>query len=178
MPLSILSDVCERKDLSYLSGKRVAIDLSGWVVQAIQCKELNQLKNPHLRNLFCRVSWLLLNDVHPIFVLEALVKPKHFVLLCAKRIVDGVITNDNDAFLYGADTVFRDFTINPKDAHVNMYSLNSTKNKLQLNQQTLIGLALLLGCDYSKGVPGIGKEAAVKLIKELQDCDLLQRFQD
>ncbi|GIY26752.1 flap endonuclease GEN homolog 1 [Caerostris darwini] len=228
---SILSDVCERKDLSYLSGKRVAIDLSGWVVQAIQCKALNQLKNPHLRNLFCRVSWLLLNDVHPIFVLEgkvpelkqAALKKRNCqdggtiisenlsrstfdrilkqcqdllkslgvpcikssgeaeafcAFLCAKRIVDGVITNDNDAFLYGADTVFRDFTIDPKDAHVNMYSLNSTKNKLQLNQQTLIGLALLLGCDYSKGVPGIGKEAAVKLIKELQDCDLLQRFQD
>ncbi|GBM56731.1 Flap endonuclease GEN 1 [Araneus ventricosus] len=162
---SILSELCERKDIKYLCGKRVAVDLSGWVVQAIQCKGLSAVKNPHLRNLFFRVSGLLLNGVHPVFVLEGKVpdlkqaafKKRNYqgnnnsdnvsrplfdrilnqchellkslgvpcikssgeaeafcAFLCAKGIVDGVITNDNDAFLYGADTVYRDFSIDPK----------------------------------------------------------------
>ncbi|CAL1268476.1 unnamed protein product [Larinioides sclopetarius] len=226
---SILSELCERKDIKYLCGKRVAVDLSGWVVQAIQCKGLSAVKNPHVRNLFYRVSGLLINGVHPVFVLEGKVpdlkqaafkKRNHHgnnnsdsvsrqsfdrilnqcqdllkslgvpcikssgeaeafcAFLCAKGIVDGVITNDNDAFLYGADTVYRDFSIDPKDPHINMYSLNSEKNKLKLNQQNLIALALLLGCDYVSGVPGVGKEAALKLLKELEGYDLLQRFQD
>ncbi|XP_055936286.1 flap endonuclease GEN homolog 1-like [Argiope bruennichi] len=226
---SILSELCERKDINYLCDKRVAVDLSGWVVQAIQCKGLNTVKNPHLRNLFCRVSALLLNGAHPVFVLEGKIpdlkqdtyKKRNYqgnnssdnvsrpyfdkvlnqchdllkslgvpcikssgeaeafcAFLCTKGIVDGVITNDNDALLYGADTVYRDFSIDPKDPHMNMYSLKSEKNKLQLNQQNLIALALLLGCDYVSGVPGVGKEAALKLFKELEGCDLLQRFQD
>lgn len=45
----ILSELCERQPLTFLSGKKVAIDLSGWVVQAYQCKGLNNVKNPHLR---------------------------------------------------------------------------------------------------------------------------------
>ncbi|GFU10494.1 flap endonuclease GEN homolog 1 [Nephila pilipes] len=226
---NILSELCVRKNLDYLSGKRVAVDLSGWVVQAIQCKGLNAVKNPHLRNLFFRVSALLLNGAHPIFILEGKVPELkqdtikernhqgtsyndnvsrsmfdrvlnqcHDLLkslgvpcikssgeaeafcafLCAKGIVEGVITEDSDAFLYGADTVFRDFTIDRSDAHVNMYCLKSAKNKLHLNQRNLVALALLLGCDYVKGVPGIGKEAALKLIKELENDDLLQRFHD
>ncbi|GFQ94478.1 flap endonuclease GEN homolog 1 [Trichonephila clavata] len=225
----ILSEICERKNLDYLSGKKVAVDLSGWVVQAIQCKGLNTVKNPHLRNLFFRVSALLLNGAHPIFILEgkvpelkqATIKGRNYqgnssndnvsrslfdrilnqcqdllkclgvpcikssgeaealcAFLCAKGIVDGVITEDSDAFLYGADTVFRDFTIDRSDSHVNMYTLKSAKNKMHLNQRNLIALALLLGCDYVKGVPGIGKEAALKLIKELETDDLLQRFRD
>ncbi|GFY40633.1 flap endonuclease GEN homolog 1 [Trichonephila inaurata madagascariensis] len=226
---NILSEICERKSLDYLSGKKVAVDLSGWVVQAIQCKGLNTVKNPHLRNLFFRVSALLLNGAHPIFILEgkvpelkqATIKERNHhasssngnvsrslfdrilnqcqdLLKClgvpcikssgeaealcafffAKGVVDGVITEDSDAFLYGADTVFRDFSIERSDAHVKMYTLKSAKNKSHLNQRNLIALALLLGCDYVKGVPGIGKEAAVKLIKELETDDLLQRFQD
>ncbi|XP_054714813.1 flap endonuclease GEN homolog 1-like [Uloborus diversus] len=227
---SILSELCDREPLLYLSGKRVAVDLSGWVVQATQCKPLSTSKNPHLRNLFFRVSCLLQNGVRPIFVLEgkppalkevAFKKRNHAenqetknnlsrsnfdrilkqcqdlldclgvpcikssgeaealcAFLCLNGIVDGVITEDNDAFLYGADVVFRDFSIDPKDAHVNVYNLKSCKNKWQLNRRKLVALALLLGCDYSKGVPGVGKEAALKLLSELNDADLLQRFQE
>ena len=39
------------------------------------------------------------------------------------QFVDGVITNDGDAFLYGAQTVYRNFTIDKK-AQVNCLSTN------------------------------------------------------
>ncbi|KAG7461059.1 hypothetical protein MATL_G00205930 [Megalops atlanticus] len=55
-------------------------------------------------------------------------------------IVDGCITNDGDAFLYGAQTVYRNFNMN------------------------------------TKGVPGVGKEQTLKLIKTLQGQTLLQKF--
>ncbi|GBM56740.1 Flap endonuclease GEN 1 [Araneus ventricosus] len=224
----ILSELPEEKYIKYLRGKRVAVDLSGWVVQATKFKGLRAVKNPHLRNLFFRVSALLLNDVHPIFVLEgkvpelkkAVFKKRNYqgnnnsdnasresfdkilnqchellkslgvscikssgeaealcALLCAKGIVDGVITNDSDAFLYGAHTVYRDFSIDKKGPNIKLYSLKSEK-KLQLNQRNLIALALLLGCDFGNGVPKVGKKTALELLKELEGYDLLQRFQD
>ncbi|XP_005400385.1 PREDICTED: flap endonuclease GEN homolog 1 isoform X2 [Chinchilla lanigera] len=91
--------------------------------------------------------------------------------------VDGCLTNDGDAFLYGAQTVYRNFTMNPKDPHVDCYTMSSIKNKLGLDRDTLVGLAILLGCDYlPKGVPGVGKEQALKLIQILKGESLLQRF--
>ncbi|XP_003787457.1 flap endonuclease GEN homolog 1 [Otolemur garnettii] len=91
--------------------------------------------------------------------------------------VDGCLTNDGDAFLYGAQTVYKNFTMNTKDPHVDCYTMSSVKSKLGLDRDALVGLAILLGCDYlPKGVPGVGKEQALKLIQILKGQSLLQRF--
>ncbi|CAO2605041.1 Flap endonuclease GEN homolog 1 [Lemmus lemmus] len=91
--------------------------------------------------------------------------------------VDGCLTNDGDAFLYGAQTVYRNFTMNTKDPHVDCYTISSIKSKLGLDRNALVGLAVLLGCDYlPKGVPGVGKEQALKLLQCLKGQSLLQRF--
>lgn len=91
--------------------------------------------------------------------------------------VDGCLTNDGDAFLYGAQTVYRNFTMNTKDPHVDCYTVSSIKSKLGLDRDALVGLAVLLGCDYlPKGVPGVGKEQALKLLQILKGQSLLQRF--
>ncbi|XP_010000671.1 PREDICTED: flap endonuclease GEN homolog 1 [Chaetura pelagica] len=98
--------------------------------------------------------------------------------LNAKGHVDGCITNDGDAFLYGAQTVYRNFAMNAKDPHLDCYTMSSIKEKLGCDRESLIGLAVLLGCDYlPKGVPGVGKEQALKLIETLQGQNLLQRFE-
>ena len=39
----------------------------------------------------------------------------------------------------------------------------------------MIALALLLGCDYSAGVPYIGEDTAMKLLLALQGEDILER---
>ncbi|XP_047378030.1 flap endonuclease GEN homolog 1 isoform X1 [Sciurus carolinensis] len=91
--------------------------------------------------------------------------------------VDGCLTNDGDAFLYGAQTVYRNFTMSTKDPHVDCYTMSSIKSKLGLDRDALVGLAILLGCDYlPKGVPGVGKEQALKLIQILKGQSLLERF--
>ncbi|XP_029893531.1 flap endonuclease GEN homolog 1 isoform X1 [Aquila chrysaetos chrysaetos] len=98
--------------------------------------------------------------------------------LNAKGHVDGCITNDGDVFLYGAQTVYRNFAMNAKDPHLDCYTMSCIKEKLGCDRESLIGLAVLLGCDYlPKGVPGVGKEQALKLIETLRGQNLLQRFE-
>ncbi|NXY84806.1 GEN endonuclease, partial [Alcedo cyanopectus] len=98
--------------------------------------------------------------------------------LNAKGHVDGCITNDGDVFLYGAQTVYRNFAMNAKDPCLDCYTMPAIKEKLGCDRESLIGLAVLLGCDYlPKGVPGVGKEQALKLIVSLRGQNLLQRFE-
>ncbi|PRD27466.1 UNVERIFIED_CONTAM: Gen1 [Trichonephila clavipes] len=180
---NILSEIREEKNLDFLSGKKVAVDLSGWVVQAILCEGLKTIKNPHLSydimarfmkcqfdcndistNLFFRVSALLLNGAHPIFILEGKVPELEQATIKARN-YQGNSSKDNlSRPLF--DKVLK------QNHHANMcvysYSLKSAKNKMYLSRQNLIALALLLGCDYGLGVPGMGQKAALKLIKELK----------
>ncbi|XP_064603365.1 flap endonuclease GEN homolog 1-like isoform X3 [Liolophura sinensis] len=95
-----------------------------------------------------------------------------------KEIADGCLTEDGDAFLYGARTVYRNFTLNTKDPHVESYCGEDIEKSLGLGQEGLVGLALLLGCDYlPKGVPGVGKEQVLKLVKLLEGVNILDRFE-
>ena len=48
---------------------------------------------------------------------------------------------------------------------------------LGMSRDNLIAMALLLGCDYlPDGVPGVGRETVLKLLKENRGVNLLQRF--
>ncbi|KAJ7392256.1 Flap endonuclease GEN 1 [Desmophyllum pertusum] len=101
--------------------------------------------------------------------------------LCAwldlHQIVDGCITNDGDAFLYGARTVYKDLCISGKDASVECYKIEEIETKLNLNRQKLVALGILLGCDYlPQGVAGVGKEIAMRLIKNVNHDNLIDRF--
>uniref|UniRef100_A0A672H7L8 GEN1 Holliday junction 5' flap endonuclease n=1 Tax=Salarias fasciatus TaxID=181472 RepID=A0A672H7L8_SALFA len=68
--------------------------------------------------------------------------------LDSQGLVDGCITNDGDAFLYGARTVYRNFNINTKDPQVDCYQTAHVQSELHLSRENLVGLAILLGCDY------------------------------
>ncbi|KAM6992407.1 LOW QUALITY PROTEIN: flap endonuclease GEN homolog 1 [Tautogolabrus adspersus] len=97
--------------------------------------------------------------------------------LDSQGLVDGCITNDGDAFLYGARTVYRNFNMNSKDPQVECYMTSRVHTELHLSRENLVGLAILLGCDYiPKGISGVGKEHALKLIQILKGQTLLQRF--
>uniref|UniRef100_A0AAQ6IKV1 Flap endonuclease GEN homolog 1 n=1 Tax=Anabas testudineus TaxID=64144 RepID=A0AAQ6IKV1_ANATE len=97
--------------------------------------------------------------------------------LDSQGLVDGCITNDGDAFLYGARTVYRNFNMNSKDPQVDCYRTSRVQSELHLCRDNLVGIAILLGCDYiPKGIPGVGKEQTLKLIQTLKGQTLLQRF--
>ena len=47
---------------------------------------------------------------------------------------------------------------------------------VDLNRQKLVALAILLGCDYlPQGVLGVGKENAMKLIRNVNHDNLIDR---
>ncbi|KAM8847251.1 flap endonuclease GEN homolog 1 [Synchiropus picturatus] len=97
--------------------------------------------------------------------------------LDSQRLVDGCITNDGDVFLYGARTVYRNFNMNSKDPQVECYRTSQVQTELHLSRENLVGLAILLGCDYiPKGISGVGKELALKLIQSLKEETLLERL--
>ncbi|XP_023226134.1 flap endonuclease GEN homolog 1-like [Centruroides sculpturatus] len=226
----ILAPVGQRVPLEELQDQTVAVDLSGWILESNRQKELAaNIKKPHIRNLFFRISCMLHLGIKPIFVLEgiapnvkkdtlsqrqksndrtssSLCSRKHFTsilrecrelienlgLVCiqscgeaeatcaflnSKKLVSGCVTDDSDAFLYGARTVYRDFSTTPTDPHVIAYSMDDIENKLNLDRRKLVALAVILGCDYHQtGIPGIGKEKAMKLLEKLKDVDILDRF--
>ena len=48
---------------------------------------------------------------------------------------------------------------------------------LDLNRHKLVALGILLGCDYlPQGVSGVGKEIAMKLIKNVNQDNLIDRL--
>ncbi|XP_009298211.1 flap endonuclease GEN homolog 1 isoform X1 [Danio rerio] len=99
--------------------------------------------------------------------------------LDSQGLVDGCITNDGDAFLYGARTVYRNFNMTTKDPQVDCYQSSRVQEELGLCRETLVGLAVLLGCDYiPKGIAGVGREQTLKLIHSLRGQTLLQKFSE
>ena len=55
------------------------------------------------------------------------------------------------------------------------YTMEDIKKQLILDRRTLVAYALLAGCDFTKGVQGVGKAAAMKLLKSLSEGDILER---
>ena len=56
------------------------------------------------------------------------------------------------------------------------YTMEDIKGKLKLERRTLVAYALMVGCDFTDGIPGVGKVAAVKLLESLkEELDILER---
>lgn len=91
--------------------------------------------------------------------------------LCAKLnaegIVDAVISDDSDAFCYGAKVLLRNFSISTGNgACVEKYTIEKVDQSLKLDRNRLIFMAILLGCDFCpSGVPGVGKETVLQLFE-------------
>lgn len=79
-------------------------------------------------------------------------------------LVDGIITDDSDVFLFGAKNVYRHAFEYEKPVEV--YSALQLENELGLTRKELICLAYLLGSDYTSGVKGIGVISAAEIIEE------------
>ncbi|KAL1456335.1 hypothetical protein WDU94_001074 [Cyamophila willieti] len=99
-------------------------------------------------------------------------------LLNQAGLVDGVVTQDSDVFLYGGVKVYRHFnTSSAGGGSVDTYEMSQIHTKLGLGRNKLIALSLLCGCDYNKGVNGVGKESALKFFQSVRDEEILERIQ-
>ena len=68
---SILASVGRQTPLSDLVGKTLAVDLSGWVCQALNCHKMNfVMHKPHLRNLLFRIQHIYHLGINLVFVVD------------------------------------------------------------------------------------------------------------
>lgn len=91
-------------------------------------------------------------------------------------LVDGIVTDDCDVFLFGGTRVYKNMFNSNK--FVECYLAADIEKEITLGRQQLINIAQLLGSDYTEGLPGIGPITALEIISEFPGSDGLERFRD
>lgn len=90
---------------------------------------------------------------------------------CAKLeelgLVDGIVTEDSDVFVFGGNTVYKNIFDDKK--YVEAYLASDAKRDLALNRNQFVALAMLLGGDYSEGVKGVGIVNGMEVLQAF-DC--------
>lgn len=108
-----------------------------------------------------------------LFGLPYLTAPMEAEAQCARLatlgLVDGVVTDDSDALLFGAPRVYRNVFNQAK--YVECYLAGDVERELGLDRPALCALAELLGSDYAEGLPGVGPVTAVELLAEFGSLD-------
>ncbi|WFC95981.1 DNA repair protein rad2 [Malassezia brasiliensis] len=94
--------------------------------------------------------------------------------LATQRLVDGIITDDSDVFLFGGTPVYRNMFNNQR--MVECYLLSDIERELSLTRERLISLAFLLGSDYTEGLPGVGPVLAMEILSLYPGPDGLVAF--
>mmetsp|Transcript_9936 Transcript_9936/g.23082 ORF Transcript_9936/g.23082 Transcript_9936/m.23082 type:complete len:241 (-) Transcript_9936:52-774(-) len=90
-------------------------------------------------------------------------------------LVDGVVTDDGDSFLFGAENVYRNIFQSKK--YVEEYRASDIERELGLTRENLIELAMLLGSDYTEGVFGVGIVNGVEILHKFgQGLEGLRQF--
>ena len=114
-----------------------------------------------------------------LFGIPYIIAPTEAEAQCAwldsNGLVDGVVTDDNDAFLFGGRRVYRH--IFEESKYVEEYRTDDVERELGLSRESLICLALLLGSDYTPGISGVGIVNAVEIMSTFPGYKGLVEFE-
>lgn len=88
-------------------------------------------------------------------------------------LVEGIITDDSDVFLFGGARVYKNMFNQSKT--VECFFLADFARELGIDREKLVQLAYLLGSDYVEGLPGVGPVVAMELLREFNG---LQKFKE
>ncbi|XP_057437283.1 DNA repair protein UVH3 isoform X2 [Lotus japonicus] len=112
------------------------------------------------------------------FGLPYIIAPMEAEAQCAylelANLVDGVVTDDSDVFLFGARSVYKNIFDDRK--YVETYFMEDIEKELGLTREKVIHMALLLGSDYTEGVSGIGIVNAIEVLNAFPEEDGLLKF--
>ncbi|CAI4063390.1 hypothetical protein N7582_002400 [Saccharomyces uvarum] len=89
------------------------------------------------------------------------------------KLVDGIITDDSDVFLFGGTKIYKNM-FHEKN-YVEFYDAESILKLLGLDRKNMIELAQLLGSDYTNGLKGMGPVSSIEVIAEFGN---LEKFKD
>eukprot|EP00850_Spirogloea_muscicola_P005046 SM000022S07260 [mRNA] locus=s22:839411:846038:- [translate_table: standard] len=115
-----------------------------------------------------------------IFGLPYIIAPMEAEAQCAFMdevdFVDGIVTDDCDAFLFGGRSVYRNLFDERK--YVETYYMKDIEGELGLSRDKLIRMAMLLGSDYTPGISGIGIVNAIEVVNAYPGDGGLEKFKD
>jgi DNA excision repair protein ERCC-5 len=108
-----------------------------------------------------------------LFGLPYVTAPMEAEAQCAELVnlglVDGIVTDDSDTFLFGGTRVYKNMFNAAK--FVECYLSSDLDSEFSLTREKMIAIAQLLGSDYTTGIPGIGPVTALEIIGEFQTLD-------
>lgn len=129
------------------------------------------------------VTETMIKDVQELlkrFGIPYITAPMEAEAQCAElfklNLVNGIITDDSDCFLFGGDKVYKNM-FNQKQ-YVECYSMSDVEGKLGLNQAKLIQVGLMLGSDYTEGIKGIGPVLAMEILAEFGSLEEFKLWYD
>lgn len=93
--------------------------------------------------------------------------------LLSLKLVDGIITDDSDVFLFGGTKIYKNMF--HERNYVEYYDSDSIMKNLGMDREIMIELAQLLGSDYTNGIKGMGPVSSVEIIAEFAT---LTKFRD
>ncbi|SCU86548.1 LANO_0C08372g1_1 [Lachancea nothofagi CBS 11611] len=111
------------------------------------------------------------------FGIPYLTAPMEAEAQCAEllilQLVDGIITDDSDIFLFGGDKIYKNMF--QEKNYVEFYYSDMIQKELGLDREKFIELAQLLGSDYTTGVKSVGPVSAMEILAEFGN---LAQFRD
>lgn len=115
-----------------------------------------------------------------LFGIPYITAPMEAEAQCAELVqlglVDGIVTDDSDIFLFGGTRVYKNMFNSNK--FVECYLSADLEKELSLSRDNLISIAHLLGSDYTEGIPGIGPVTAVEILSEFPGRNGLINFRE
>jgi DNA excision repair protein ERCC-5 len=81
-------------------------------------------------------------------------------------LVDGIVTEDSDAFVFGGQKVYKNIFDDQK--YVEVYHAKDAEKEMNLTHDGLVALAMLLGGDYTEGVKGVGIVNGMEILQAFE----------
>ncbi|CAO3570307.1 unnamed protein product [Mortierella alpina] len=102
-----------------------------------------------------------------LFGIPYIVAPMEAEAQCAdlqlRGVVDGILTEDSDVFLFGGMRIFKNMF--KEEKYVECYLMSDIERDLGVGRDRLVSLAYLLGSDYTTGVKGVGLVTAMEILR-------------
>ncbi|KAF2140851.1 uncharacterized protein K452DRAFT_41757 [Aplosporella prunicola CBS 121167] len=113
-----------------------------------------------------------------LFGLPYITAPMEAEAQCAELVhlglVDGIVTDDSDTFLFGGTRVYKNMFNQAK--FVECYLTQDLEAEFNLTRDNLIAIAQLLGSDYTEGLPGVGPVTALEILSEFGSLPAFQEW--
>lgn len=89
------------------------------------------------------------------------------VMLEKLGLVDGIISEDSDLLIFGCKTLITKLNDKGQCIEIKRDNFNKCKGSYinNFNDDQLLLMATISGCDYTKGIPGIGIQKAIQLVQ-------------